>query len=260
MAATNQADVLDKALLRPGRFDKIIHVNYPDSAGRKDILEYYLGKVKYSKKDVKVDIITRATTGFSGSQIKNLVNIAVLNAIKSERKKAVHEDFEFALDRITMGIGKTSMHMLEKDKLLTAYHEGGHTLVNLLSKWTPSLHKVTILPRGQALGYTAFLPDEDKYSQTKDELISFIDVAFGGRIAEELIYGNEDITTGCSSDLNRATDIAYQYVRRFGMSESKFMLSANRDELSEDFNFQIDKEVQRILRVMSCNKGTVFMD
>lgn len=152
LAATNKADSLDKAIMRPGRFDKVIHVGYPDKDGRRDILQYYLAKVKYDKKDVNADILSRATTGYSGSQLKNLVNIAVLNAIKESRQAAVHEDFEFALDRITMGVGKKNMHILEKDKLLTAYHEGGHTLANLLTQNTYPLHKVTILPRGSALG------------------------------------------------------------------------------------------------------------
>lgn len=152
LAATNKAEALDKAILRPGRFDKIIHVSYPDREGRKDILNYYLGKVKYDKKSVDSDILSRATTGYSGSQIKNLVNIAVLNAIKENRPSAIHDDFEFALDRITMGVGKKSMNILAKDKLLTAYHEGGHTLANLLTQNTYPLHKVTILPRGSALG------------------------------------------------------------------------------------------------------------
>lgn len=153
LAATNQLDVLDKALTRPGRFDKIIHVGYPDKDGRKDILDYYLQKIKWDEANVDLDVISRATTGFSGSQIKNLVNVAALNAVKQQRSKAVHEDFEFAIDRISMGTGKKNMHVTEKDKLLTAYHEGGHTLANLLTKGTLPLHKVTILPRGSALGY-----------------------------------------------------------------------------------------------------------
>lgn len=152
LAATNKAESLDKAILRPGRFDKIIQVGYPDKEGRKDILKYYLSKVKYDKSNVNAEILARASTGFSGSQIKNLVNIAVLNAIKENRTSAIHDDFEFALDRIQMGVGKKNMHILAKDKLLTAYHEGGHTLANLLTQHTYPLHKVTILPRGSALG------------------------------------------------------------------------------------------------------------
>lgn len=152
LAATNKAESLDKAILRPGRFDKIIHVSYPDKEGRKDIFKYYLNKVKYDKKNVNADILASATIGYSGSQIKNLVNIAVLNAIKENRPLAIHEDFEFALDRITMGVGKKNMNILAKDRLLTAYHEGGHTLALLLTPSTMPLHKVTILPRGQALG------------------------------------------------------------------------------------------------------------
>lgn len=251
VAATNQVDALDKAILRPGRFDKIIHVSYPDKAGRLDILKYYLNKVKYDKHKTDIETIAKATTGYTGSQVKNLVNIAVLNAIKEKREEAVHEDFEFAIDRITMGIGKKNMHILDKDKLLTAYHEGGHTLVNLLTQKTNPLHKVTILPRGQALGFTAFLPEEDKYGQNKQELIAFIDVAMGGRVAEEIIYGNDDITTGCSSDLTRATEVAYAIVRRYSMNHDKVMLSAQKKDLSDQMNLLIDQEVQAILSVAS---------
>ena len=249
MAATNQVESLDKAILRPGRFDKIINVSYPDKKGRVDILNYYLNKVRYNKSEVDAEIIARATTGYTGSQIKNLVNIAVLNAIKEKRTEAIHEDFELAIDRITMGIGKKHMHILDKDKLLTAYHEGGHTLVNLLTQKTNPLHKVTILPRGQALGFTAFLPEEDKYGQTKEELVAFIDVAMGGRVAEEIIYGNDDITTGCSSDLTKATQAAYSIVRKYSMNHDKLMLSASKKDLSDKTNLMVDIEVQKILSV-----------
>lgn len=191
--------------------------------------------------------MAKATTGFSGADIKNFVNIAILNAIKEGRKFANHNDFEFALDRVTMGIGRKSMHVSEEEKLMTAYHEGGHTLVNLLTPGTLPLHKVTILPRGPALGFTAMLPDKDYHSQTKREIISGIDVALGGRIAEELIYGNDSITTGCSSDMNRATDLAYAYVRSFGMNADVNLISANKEDFSDGFNYIIDQEVQSIL-------------
>jgi ATP-dependent metalloprotease len=140
------------------------------------------------------------------------------------------------------------MHVSEKDKLMTAYHEGGHTLANLLTEGTLPLHKVTILPRGPALGFTAMLPDKDYHSQTRKEIIAGIDVALGGRIAEELIYGNDKITTGCSSDMNKATDLAYAYVRTFGMNADVNLISASKDDLSDQFNFMIDEEVQRILK------------
>lgn len=152
IGATNRYEYIDKAITRPGRFDRIIQVGYPDKKGRDEILKYYLSKVRYDPKKTDLDVVSRATTGYSGSQIKNLVNLAVLNAIKEDRSKAIHEDFEFAIDRITMGIGKKNMHFLQKDKLHTAYHEGGHTLANLYTAHTNPLHKVTILPRGQALG------------------------------------------------------------------------------------------------------------
>ena len=248
IGATNMANSIDKAVLRPGRFDKIINVSLPDIKGRKKIIEYYLKKIKHDE-DVSQDTLAKATTGFSGAQIKNFVNIAILNAIKEGRKLANHNDFEFALDRVTMGIGRKSMHVSEEEKLMTAYHEGGHTLVNLLTPGTLPLHKVTILPRGPALGFTAMLPDKDYHSQTRREIISRIDVALGGRIAEELIYGNDRITTGCSSDMNQATDLAYAYVRTFGMNADVNLISANKKDFSDGFNYRIDQEVQRILEL-----------
>lgn len=163
IGATNMANSIDKAVLRPGRFDKIIDVSLPDIKGREKIIDYYLKKIKHDD-DVSQETLAKATTGFSGADIKNFVNIAILNAIKEGRKLANHSDFEFALDRVTMGIGRKSMHVSEEEKLMTAYHEGGHTLVNLLTPGTLPLHKVTILPRGPALGFTAMLPDKDYHS------------------------------------------------------------------------------------------------
>lgn len=247
IGATNMPSSIDKAVLRPGRFDKVINVSLPDINGREKIIEYYLKKIKYNQAKVNKETLAKATTGFSGADIKNFVNIAILNCIKENRHQAEHSDFEFALDRVTMGIGRKNMHVSEKDKLMTAYHEGGHTLINLLTDGTLPLHKVTILPRGPALGFTAMLPDKDYHSQTRKEIIARIDVALGGRIAEELIYGNEKITTGCSSDMNMATDLAYSYVRNFGMNADVSLISASKDDLSDQFNFMIDQEVQSIL-------------
>ena len=241
IGATNLLDNVDKAVLRPGRFDKIINVSLPDRKGREDILAYYLKKIRYDKKSVNEELLARATTGLSGAHLKNIVNLAILNSIKEGRPDgAIHNDFEFALDRVRMGIGRKTMYIEEKDKLMTAYHEGGHTLVSLLTEGAVPLHKVTILPRGPALGFTSMVADKDTYSQTSKELLAYIDVALGGRVAEELFYGNENITTGCSSDLNRATDIAYAYIRSFGMDKNFSLSSGDKEMFSEKFNFEID--------------------
>lgn len=247
IAATNLPEKIDKAMLRPGRFDKIINIPYPDKEGRHEIFDYYLSKVKFDKEDVHVDTLVRATTGFSGAAIKNMVNIAVLNAIKEKRDKANHYDFEYALDRVVMGIGRKNMFVSEKEKLMTAYHEGGHALVNILTKSSMPLHKVTILPRGGALGFTAMLPDQDAYYMNKAEVIKQIQIALGGRIAEELVYGNDDITTGCSSDMDKATDMAFKMLREYGMNKN-FLISRNKDDLSDAYNAQIDEQAQALVR------------
>ena len=247
IGATNLPQAIDKAVMRPGRFDKTIHVSLPDIEGRKNIIKFYLKRIKYDKEDVNINTLAQASTGFSGADIKNFVNIAILNCIREGRKMADNNDFEFALDRITMGIGRKNMHVSEEDKLMTAYHEGGHTLVNLLTDGALPLHKVTILPRGPALGFTAMLPDKDYHSQTRKQILSHIDVALGGRIAEELIYGNEKITTGCSSDLQRATSLAYSFVRSYGMDSEACLISSDKKSLSEAFNYRIDQKVQNML-------------
>lgn len=247
IAATNLPKLIDKAMLRPGRFDKIINVPYPDLQGRREILDYYLGKVTIDAEKIDKDTIVKATTGFSGSAIKNLVNIAVLNAVKNKREKAVHEDFEHALDRVTMGVGRKKMLVSDQEKLLTAYHEGGHTLVNLLVKSSNPLHKVTILPRGPALGFTAMLPSENIYYQNKEELVNSIMIALGGRVAEEQVFGNDQVTTGCSSDIEKATEIAYAMYRNYSM-DPRFTIVKDKRELSENYNSQIDSAAQQLMK------------
>ena len=247
IGATNLPEKIDKAVLRPGRFDKIINIPYPDREGRKEIFEYYLEKVKFNKTDVNIDTLVKATIGFSGAAIKNMVNIAVLNAIKEKRSEANHEDFEFSLDRVTMGIGRKKLFVSDKEKYMTAYHEGGHALVNLITKSSTPLHKVTILPRGGALGFTSMLPDQDTYYMNKAEVINQIQVALGGRVAEELIYGNDDVTTGCSSDMEKATEFAFKLLREYGMNRGH-LIARNKDDLSDGYNAQIDQKAQYILR------------
>ena len=247
IAATNLPEKIDKAMLRPGRFDKIINIPYPDREGRRDIFDYYLNKVKFDKKDVNIDTLVKATTGFSGASIKNMVNIAVLNAIKEKRHEANHQDFEFALDRVTMGIGRKNMFVSEKEKYMTAYHEGGHALINMITKASTPLHKVTILPRGGALGFTSMLPDQDTYYMNKTEVINQIQIALGGRVAEEIVYGNDDVTTGCSSDMDKATELAFRLLREYGMNRSH-LIARNKEDLSDAYNAQIDMKAQVIVR------------
>ena len=247
IGATNMPEKIDKAVLRPGRFDKIVNIPYPDKEGRKEIFQLYLDKVKYDKDDVDLETLIRATTGFSGASIKNMVNLAVLNAIKEKRSMANHVDFEFALDRILMGIGRKNLVVTEEDKLMTAYHEGGHTLVNILTKSSTPLHKVTILPRGPALGFTSMLPEQDMYYMNKQEVMNHINIALGGRVAEELVYGNEDVTTGCSSDMNKATDLAYKLLREYAMDEN-FIISRSKDDLSEVYNSQVDFKAHTLVK------------
>lgn len=247
IAATNLPEKVDKAMLRPGRFDKIINIPYPDKEGRQDIFEYYLSKVKYDKDDLDLQTLVKATPGFSGAAIKNMVNIAILNAIKEKRDQANHLDFEYALDRVTMGIGRKRMYISEKERLMTAYHEGGHALVNLLTRSANPLHKVTILPRGPALGFTSMLPEQDTYYYDKVEILKQIQIALGGRIAEELVYGNDDITTGCSSDMDKATELAFDLLRKYGMNKH-FLISRNKSDLSDAYNAKIDEQAQSLIK------------
>jgi len=228
IGATNLERSIDKAIMRPGRFDKTIHIPYPDYEGRKKILQYYLNKIKYDKDSVKCETLSSAIIGFTGADIKNFVNISILNCVKNKRPQAIHEDFEFGLDRVRMGIGRKNMSVSNEEKYLTAYHEGGHTLINLLTPGSLPLHKCTILPRGPSLGHTAFLPDKDLHNTTKQQMLASIDGLLGGRQAEEMIYGTDEITTGCSSDLQQATKAAYSYVRNFGMGED-IMLSGEKN-------------------------------
>jgi len=246
IGATNVEKTIDKAILRPGRFDKVINVSYPDFEGRKKILDYYLEKIVYDKESVNSEILARACFGFTGADIKNFVNLSILKAIKESRKYAIHDDFEHSLDRILMGVGRVNMKIEDKERLMTAYHEGGHTLVNLLTKGSMPLHKVTILPRGGALGYTAFLPNKDMVSTSRLQMKAYIDTALGGRVAEEIIYGNKEISTGCSSDLSVATNQAYNYIRSYGMMDDKIIIASDKDKLSDKLNFQIDTEVQNL--------------
>jgi cell division protease FtsH len=260
IAATNRPDVLDPALLRPGRFDRQVVVPNPDVVGREKILKVHMRKVPLAS-DVDPRIIARGTPGFSGADLANLVNEAALMAARKGKRSVTMAEFEQAKDKVMMGAERRSMVMTEDEKKLTAYHEGGHAMVMLYAEGHEPLHKVTIIPRGRALGITMFLPERDKYSQSKMELEAMIASLFGGRVAEELIFGSEKVTTGASDDIRRATSLARRMVTEFGFSdklgplrysdnEEEVFLGhsvAQRKNVSDATAKVIDEEIRRII-------------
>jgi len=229
IAATNRPDVLDPALLRPGRFDRQVIVPLPDIRGREQILNVHLGKVPAAD-NVKAALIARGTPGFSGADLANLVNEAALFAAKENKRLVEMEDMEKAKDKIMMGAERRSMVMNEKEKEMTAYHEAGHAIVGRVVPNHDPVYKVSIIPRGRALGVTMFLPEEDKYSNSKEQLESQISTLYGGRIAEELIYGADAVTTGASNDIQRATQLAHDMVTKWGLSDNMGPMSYGEDE------------------------------
>ena len=259
IAATNRPDVLDPALLRPGRFDRQVHVPLPDIRGREAILKVHMRKVPMDK-DVDPAIIARGTPGFSGADLANLVNEAALFAARANRRKVAMEQFELAKDKVIMGVERRSIVMPEEERLNTAYHESGHTVVaKVLAKNTDPVHKVTIIPRGRALGVTMQLPEEDRYSHNRDHLLARIAVLMGGRIAEEVFM--DQMTTGASNDFEQATSLAQNMVQRWGMSDSlgprvygdnDSEVFLGRDmgtqrNISNSTAEQVDSEVSRII-------------
>ncbi|HEX2244822.1 MAG TPA: ATP-dependent zinc metalloprotease FtsH [Gammaproteobacteria bacterium] len=229
IAATNRPDVLDPALLRPGRFDRHVVVPLPDILGREQILKVHMRKTPVSD-DVKASIIARGTPGFSGADLANLVNEAALFAARADKRIIEMEDFEKAKDKIMMGTERRSMVMSDEEKRLTAYHESGHCIVGRLVPSHDPVYKVSIIPRGRALGVTMFLPEQDRLSMSKERLESQLCSLFGGRVAEELIFGLEQITTGASNDIERATQIARNMVTKWGLSERLGPLAYSEDE------------------------------
>ena len=229
IAATNRPDVLDPALLRPGRFDRQVVVPLPDIRGREQILKVHMRKIPLDR-DVVPNVIARGTPGFSGADLANLVNEAALFAARADRRTVDMEQFEKAKDKIMMGSERRSMVMSEDEKRLTAYHEAGHAIVGLMVPSHDPVYKVTIIPRGRALGVTLFLPEEDRYSYSKERLESQISSLFGGRIAEELIFGPERVTTGASNDIQRATELARNMVTRWGLSQKLGPLTYSEEE------------------------------
>ena len=217
IAATNRPDVLDKALLRPGRFDRQVTIPLPDIRGREQILKVHLRKIALGE-SIDVTQIARGTPGFSGAELANLVNEAALIAARGRRDEVIMADFEHAKDKILMGAERRSMVLSEEEKRLTAYHEAGHTIVGLSVPEHDPVHKVSIIPRGRALGVTLYLPEEDRVSYSKRRLESQLASLFGGRVAEELIYGDDSVTTGASNDIKRATELATNMVKKWGLS------------------------------------------
>ncbi len=260
IAATNRPDVLDPALLRPGRFDRQVVVPLPDVRGRELILKVHMRKVPLDD-DVKPSLIARGTPGFSGADLANLVNEAALFAARANRRVVSMEQFEQAKDKIMMGAERRSMVMSEKEKLNTAYHEAGHAIVGYLVPEHDPVYKVTIIPRGRALGVTMYLPEEDRYSMSKQRLESSIASLFGGRIAEEMTLGKAGVTTGASNDIERATEIARNMVTKWGLSERLGPLTYSEDDgevflgrsvtqhkqVSDDTAHAIDEEVRKII-------------
>ncbi|MBH04508.1 MAG: ATP-dependent zinc metalloprotease FtsH [Xanthomonadales bacterium] len=233
IAATNRPDVLDPALLRPGRFDRQVVVPLPDVRGREQILKVHMKNVPIHER-VQPSILARGCPGFSGADLANLVNEAALFAARANRQEVTHDDFERAKDKIMMGAERKSMIMNEDDKRMTAYHEAGHAIIGLTVPQHDPVHKVTIVPRGRALGVTMFLPEEDRYSYSKQRLNSQICSLFGGRLAEEIIYGADMVTTGASNDIERVTEIARNMVTKWGLSERMGPIAYNTED-SEPF-------------------------
>ncbi len=256
IAATNRPDVLDKALMRPGRFDRQVYVGLPDIRGREQILKVHMRKVPLDE-SVRPVVIARGTPGFSGADLANIVNEAALFAARANKRLVTMEDFEKARDKIMMGAERKAMVMSEKEKENTAYHEAGHAIVGRLVPEHDPVHKVTIIPRGRALGVTQFLPEEDKYSHSKRQLESQLCTLFGGRIAEEMTLGFDGVTTGASNDIERATDLARNMVMKWGLSEKLGPLHYGEDEgaypgmstssYSAVTSNAIDEEVRRIV-------------
>ena len=260
IAATNRPDVLDPALLRPGRFDRQVVVANPDIIGREAILKVHIKKINIGP-DVKLRTIARGTPGFSGADLANLCNESALLAARKNKRIVTMSDIEEAKDKVMMGAERRSMVMTEDDKKLTAYHEGGHAIVALNEEASDPIHKATIIPRGRALGVVWTLPERDKYSHTREYLKANISKAMGGRVAEEMIFGHEKVTSGASSDIQMATKLARDMVTKFGMSSELGPLSysENEDEvflgrsitrqqhMSEETAKKVDEEVKKLV-------------
>jgi cell division protease FtsH len=260
LAATNRPDVLDPALLRPGRFDRQIVVDSPDVRGREGILRVHTRKIPLAN-DVRLDTLAKGTPGLAGADLANLVNEAAVLAARRNKNLVDMSDFEDAKDKVMLGIERRSLVLTEDERRLTAYHEAGHAIVSLKIPGSDPLHKVTIIPRGRALGLTTWLPEEDRHNYTKQFLEGRLAAAFGGRVAEEFIFGADKVTTGAANDIEQATSIARRMVTQFGMSERIGVIAVGdreqeiflgreiqqRREISERMSETVDAEVKRLI-------------
>jgi cell division protease FtsH len=260
LAATNRPDVLDPALLRPGRFDRQIVVDSPDVRGREGILRVHTRKIPLAA-DVRLDILAKGTPGLAGADLANLVNEAAVLAARRNKNLVDMQDFEDAKDKVMLGVERRSLVLTDDERRLTAYHEAGHAIVGLKIPGSDPLHKVTIIPRGRALGLTHWLPEEDRHNYTKEFLQGKLAAAFGGRVAEELVFGPEKVTTGAANDIEQATSIARRMVTQFGMSEKIGVIAVGdreqeiflgreiqqRREISERMSELVDAEVKRLI-------------
>ncbi len=272
MASTNRPDVLDPALLRPGRFDRRVVVGRPDVRGREGILKVHTRKIPLDEA-VDISVIARGTPGFTGADLANIVNEAALNAARYNKKVVAMSDFEIAKDKVLMGAERKSMVLSDAEKKLTAYHEAGHTMVGLKMPSADPVHKVSIIPRGMALGVTQQLPEGDRYSYTREYLTSQIAILMGGRISEEIYFGEEQVTTGASNDIERATELARAMVCEYGMSELGPLTFGKKEEqiflgreiaqhrdYSEATAIKIDSEVKKIIAEQYARARTVLTE
>src|SRR5213593_1929467 len=273
LAATNRPDILDPALLRPGRFDRQIVVDMPDVKGREQILRVHTRKIPLGT-DVRLDIIAKGTPGMAGADLANLVNEAAVLAARRNKTLVDMQDFEDAKDKVMLGVERRSLVLTEDERRLTAYHEAGHAIVAIKIPGSDPIHKVTIVPRGRALGLTASLPEVDRHNYSKDWLIGSLAMFFGGRVAEEIIFGADKVTTGAGNDIERATGLARRMVTQFGMSELIGPLAvgdkeqeiflgrefAQRREISERTAQMVDDEVKRLIDEAYARATTILMD
>ena len=232
---------------RPGRFDRTIIIPLPSFETRKEILKYYLGKTNLAKRGIDLDKIASVTGQMTGADLKNLVDTAGLQALHKNRSILRQIDLEEAFERIKMGLKRAKGISTDDELNRTAFHEAGHALTALLTKGSNTLHKVTILPVGQALGFTGFLPDPHSFNSSKEELKAILDTAVGGRAAEEIVFGNQEISSGCGSDLSSASKIAYEMACNLGMVKDDNWLSMDYKNLSEKGKFEVDEDVQKLL-------------
>ncbi|XP_064141011.1 ATP-dependent zinc metalloprotease YME1L1 isoform X2 [Loxodonta africana] len=248
IGATNFPEALDNALIRPGRFDMQVTVPRPDVKGRTEILKWYLNKIKFDQ-SVDPEIIARGTVGFSGAELENLVNQAALKAAVDGKEMVTMKELEFSKDKILMGPERRSVEIDNKNKTITAYHESGHAIIAYYTKDAMPINKATIMPRGPTLGHVSLLPENDRWNETRAQLLAQMDVSMGGRVAEELIFGTDHITTGASSDFDNATKIAKRMVTKFGMSEKLGVMTYNdTGKLSPETQSAIEQEIRILLR------------